>query len=65
MATKDTEWPSAKFPENVKALLSHLFELIDSQEPDVGQRLATEVFTADGMTQSGLQKFTGAEGTVH
>ena len=63
MATKHTEWPSSTFPENIKALLSHLFELIETQEPDVGQRLATEVFTPDGMTRSGMQEFTGAEGT--
>jgi hypothetical protein len=62
MATRDTEWPSSTFPENVKALLSHFLELIESHEPDVGQRLATEVFTPDGMSENGMQKFTGAEG---
>jgi hypothetical protein len=62
MATANTQWPSPTFPESTKALLAKLFDLIESKEPDVGQRLATEVFTPTGMTQSGLQKFSGTKG---
>jgi hypothetical protein len=61
-STADTEWPSPNFPENVKSLIGHFFELVESKDEDVGHRLATEVFTPDGFTQSGIQRFSGSKG---
>lgn len=62
MATENTIWPSTDFPDNVKELLAHFFKLVESKDEEVGKKLAEEVFTPTGMTQSGVQKFVGTEG---
>lgn len=62
MATTNTEWPSPTFPETVKNLVTKFFELIESTDPNVGDRLADEVFTKDAVVSSGIQVATGEAG---
>jgi hypothetical protein len=62
MATTTTQWPTPSFPKPVKDLIILFYALIESQAEDVGQRLADEVFTSNGVMQSGTQRFSGREG---
>jgi hypothetical protein len=63
MATDNTEWPSPDFPTSVKTLITRFYTLIETQSGDIGTQLATDIFTRDGIMQSGTQKFHGSEGT--
>jgi hypothetical protein len=62
MATTTTQWPSHAFPTPIKDLFTLFYALIESHAEDVGQRLADEVFTSNGIMQSGTQRFAGREG---
>lgn len=62
MATLNTQWPTPTFPESTKALLAKFFALVESKDPDSGERLAYEIFTPTGLTKSGAMKYQGTEG---
>jgi hypothetical protein len=62
MATATTQYPSPSFPSPIKDLIALFYTLIESHADNVGLRLADEVFTANGIMQSGTQRFSGREG---
>jgi hypothetical protein len=61
MATLNTQWPSPTFPESTKTLLANFFALVESKDPDSGERIAHEIFTPDGVTKSGAMVYKGTE----
>ncbi|EXM15809.1 hypothetical protein FOTG_15844 [Fusarium oxysporum f. sp. vasinfectum 25433] len=60
---KDTVWPDHPVPNSVKNLIHRFFELLDSQDTNVGNILADEIFAPDARAQFGAHVFTGTEGT--
>jgi hypothetical protein len=55
---------SPPLPPSIPALLLRFFALIESKDPDVGEALATSVFTPDGVATAGEKmRFEGFEGT--
>ena len=62
MATLNTQWPTPTFLESTKALLAKFFALVESKDPESGERLAHEVFTPTGLTKSGAMEQKGTEG---
>ncbi|KAG8665099.1 hypothetical protein FPOAC2_14349 [Fusarium poae] len=59
--TKDTVWPDHPVPNSVKNLIHRFFALLDSQDTNVGNILADEIFTPDARAQFGGHVFTGTE----
>ncbi|OCK82592.1 hypothetical protein K432DRAFT_391110 [Lepidopterella palustris CBS 459.81] len=57
-----TEWPSTPIVPEAKALFDRLFEILDDNTPDAGQKLATEIFAPNAkfVTSSGV--FQGEKG---
>jgi hypothetical protein len=47
-AINSTKWPPGPISENVKNLISLLYSLVESKDSSVGDRLAREVFAAEG-----------------
>ncbi|KAK2682041.1 Mitochondrial carrier domain superfamily [Fusarium oxysporum f. sp. vasinfectum] len=58
---KDTVWPDHPVPNSVKNLIHRFFELLDSQDTNVGNILADEIFAPDARAQFGAHVFTGTE----
>ncbi|KAF5696239.1 Type I inositol 1,4,5-trisphosphate 5-phosphatase 2 [Fusarium globosum] len=58
---KETIWPDHPVPNKVKNLIHRFFELLDSQDSNVGDILADEIFAPDAHAQFGAQVFTGTE----
>jgi hypothetical protein len=60
--TASTEWPSIAVPTPVKQLVDTFFSLLDNDNKGVGDRLAGEIFAADGLIDS-HSRAEGTEGT--
>ncbi|CVL13518.1 uncharacterized protein FPRN_12089 [Fusarium proliferatum] len=58
---KETIWPDHPVPNKVKNLIHRFFELLDSQDSNVGDILADEIFAPDAHAQFGAHVFTGTE----
>jgi len=63
-ATEATEWPSTAIAPEVKQLISLFFHLVDQPDDNVGNRLASEVFTPDGKLLTVQGAAVGSEGQV-
>ena len=65
MATNGTEkegvWPSGA-PQGVRDVVTLFFSLADDRREGVGERLAKEVFTSDGVFAGTVGKFQGSAG---
>lgn len=60
--TQTTVWPQhIRVSDEMKALITLLYELIDDKGPDSGFRLATEVFNESGIFAGGTGTFVGAQ----
>lgn len=57
--TASTEWPVTGVPDAVKSLLDRFFLTMDTNAPESGDRLADEIFAANGI----LDGHHRAEGT--
>ncbi|OJJ67050.1 hypothetical protein ASPBRDRAFT_34364 [Aspergillus brasiliensis CBS 101740] len=55
-------WPISKPSPAVKQLISHFFALVDTNSQDVGQVLADEIFTQDGVFITANAMFQGVAG---
>ncbi|KAI8939892.1 hypothetical protein NX059_003621 [Plenodomus lindquistii] len=44
-----TSWPKFDVPDAIRALIEKFFTLMDDSGPGVGDKLADEVFTSDGV----------------
>jgi len=60
-ATEHTEWPPG-FPDTLKDVITLYFTLQVSPSPDVGDRLATEIFTPSGCYYGPKANYKGSEG---
>ncbi|KAM0367742.1 hypothetical protein ACHAPY_011698, partial [Fusarium culmorum] len=58
---KDTVWPDHPVPDSVKKLIHRFFNLLDTQDSNVGDILADEIFAPDGQAQFGGHVFVGTE----
>ena len=58
-----TEWPSYPISEAVKQLIGSLFSTLDDTGSGAGDRLADDIFTADGLFD-GAHRAKGTEGTL-
>lgn len=58
-ATASAEWPSIPISKPVKELIDQFYSLADSKSPDIGARLANEIFTIDGILQNNDQRTDG------
>lgn len=57
------EWPrGTDTPEPVKRLIDRFYNLLDDDSSAVGNILADEIFTPDGVAYFGGQPFKGADG---
>ena len=63
-ATESTEWPSTPIASEVKQLISLFFHLVDQPDANIGDRLASEVFTTDGKLLTVQGAAVGSEGQV-
>ncbi|KAL2061485.1 hypothetical protein VTL71DRAFT_6862 [Oculimacula yallundae] len=59
--TISTDWPSFPVPDDVKQLIDKFFNLLDSQEANVGDTLADDVFAPDAIATFGPHVFEGTE----
>ncbi|EUC44948.1 hypothetical protein COCMIDRAFT_5801 [Bipolaris oryzae ATCC 44560] len=60
---KDTVWPDRPVPDSVKKRTDRFFSSLDTQDSNVGDILADEIFASDGRAQFGGDVFMGVEGT--
>jgi len=60
-ATELTEWPPG-FPDSLKNVIALYFTICNSHSPDVGDRLATEIFTPSGCHYTTRGDYKGSEG---
>lgn len=61
--TDSTEWPrGTDIPEPVKRLIDRFYNLLDDDRPAVGNSLADEIFTPDGVAYFGGQPSKGKDG---
>ena len=47
-STESTEWPNFGVASATKDLIDYFFSLLDDPNENVGDKLADEIFTADG-----------------
>ncbi|OQU99349.1 hypothetical protein CLAIMM_04988 isoform 1 [Cladophialophora immunda] len=59
--TAGTTWPDLPIPRPFQALVEKLLEIGDSGHTDAGYRMATEIFSPDGVLDHGSYKFVGTE----
>jgi len=59
--TASTEWPSYPISEATKQLIGSLFSTLDDTSSGAGDRLADEIFAADGVFD-GSHAARGTEG---
>lgn len=57
-------WPISQPSTEVKQLVHRFFALADTNSQEVGQVLADEIFTQDGVFITANNKFQGAAGKV-
>jgi len=64
--TENTEWPtSTPVSDATKSRIDTLFSLLDSRDQSVGDRLADELFTEDGVMHGGAGTAHGTEALRH
>lgn len=62
--TESAEWPTAvEVPQAIKDLIDRFYNLLDDDRPGVGETLADEIFTPDGVAYFGGKPSTGSAGT--
>lgn len=59
--TEGTVWPEFEIPGPTKSLISRFFELADLNSPEAGPRMASEVFTSDGVMKAGTRQVQGSD----
>lgn len=62
-STETTEWPAIAMSTEAKTLIETFFTLMDDPSDTVGNKLADEIFTHDGMLSGGLGVAVGTTGT--
>lgn len=60
--TEHTVWPDFTLEQPIKDLIARLYQIADTNEPNSGARLSTEVFTDDGSMITSAKTVTGREG---
>jgi hypothetical protein len=55
-------WPQTPIQNEVKVLVYRFFSLVDQNRPGVGEELASDVFTSDGIMITSTGKFKGNAG---
>ncbi|KAF2491272.1 hypothetical protein BU16DRAFT_564979 [Lophium mytilinum] len=64
--TENTEWPTATpVPEVQKTIIDTLFNLLDDKSAGVGDKLADEIFTSDGILHGGAGTAKGTDAIRH
>lgn len=61
-ATNRAVWPQAPIQQEVKDLIYRFFALVDQNRTGVGEELASQVFTSDGVFAGTVGRFTGTAG---
>lgn len=61
--TENTKWMSDQITGDTKDLIARFYELADSKQSDVGQVMATEIFSEDALLFSPNGTFKGSTGT--
>ena len=61
-AIETTTWPAIPIPTDVKDLISRYYSLVETKDSSVGDRLATDVFTPDGIFSSPHVTAAGSAG---
>lgn len=59
-----TEWPAIAMSTETKTLIETFFTLMDDPSDGVGDKLADEIFTHDGILCGGLGVAVGTTGTT-
>ncbi|EXJ76299.1 uncharacterized protein A1O5_00807 [Cladophialophora psammophila CBS 110553] len=59
--TAGTIWPDPPIPKPFQALVEKLLEIGDGADANSGYRMATEIFSPDGVLDHGSYKFVGTE----
>lgn len=60
--TEKTIWPAGEVSHTIQRLIASFYELADMQSPDIGARMASEVFTADATLVGSSRTFRGTAG---
>ena len=61
--TDAAEWPTVvQVPQAVRDLIDRFYRLLDDDRSNVGDILADEIFTKDGVAYFGAHAFRGTEG---
>lgn len=60
--TENTDWPEFFINAGSKDLISRFFLLLDTESPEVGDKLADEIFAPNARAEFGGKFFTGKEG---
>ncbi|KAH7161087.1 hypothetical protein EDB81DRAFT_333875 [Dactylonectria macrodidyma] len=56
------EWPTGiEVPQAVQQLIEKFYQLLDNSDPGIGDILADEIFTSDGVAYFGATPFRGTE----
>jgi hypothetical protein len=61
--TEKTIWPAGEISHRIQRLIASFYELADIQTPDIGARMASEVFTADATLVGASRTFHGTAGS--
>lgn len=57
-----TEWPETHVPDAVKRLIDRFLDIMDHNTEDAGDKLATEIFTPDGVLSTSSAVARGEAG---
>jgi hypothetical protein len=60
-----TEWPDTPIPDAVKRLIDRFLDIMDHNTEDAGDKLATEIFTPDGVLSTSSAVARGEAGSSH
>jgi hypothetical protein len=59
------EWPDMPVPNAVKRLIDRFLDIMDHNTEDAGDKLATEIFTPDGVLSTSAAVARGEAGGLH
>jgi hypothetical protein len=60
-----TEWPDTPIPDAAKRLIDRFLDIMDHNTEDAGDKLATEIFTPDGVLSTSAFVARGEAGWLH
>jgi hypothetical protein len=61
-AIQNTSWPSTVISADARKLVSHFYALADDPDASAGPKLASDIFTKNGVMKAAAGKFEGSEG---